>query len=252
MTSARAAVFATPLLVAALVSPARALVGGAPAAAGADRAVVMILGSRGSVCSASAIAPAILLTAAHCVAPGADYKLAEPAISGKPVFLDLARIVREPQFHEKQLRAHRASADIALALTAQPLPAAIRPLALARAAPFAPGEPLVVDGYGLAVPGDGRSGGRLRRARLVATGRPDTLQLRLVDPQTQGLKPGLGACAGDSGAPVLRDRAIVAVVSWATAPRLAAGCGGLTGATPLVLYRDWILQAARALGASLD
>lgn len=241
-------------------APARATVGGAPAAA--SRSVVMILGSRGSFCSATAIAADIVLTAAHCVEPGADYKLAEPAGAGAPVLQDIARIVRAPQFRRDKLLAHRASADLALARMARPLPAAIRPAPLERAvAPVAAGAALVVAGYGVAVPGDSRSSGTLRRARLVATDRPDTLQLRLVDPRTQDKRPGLGACGGDSGAPVLRDqaddRAVVGVVSWATAPRLGAGCGGLTGVTPLARYRPWIVQpwivqAAHALGARLD
>ncbi len=52
------------------------MVGGAPPAAdGAGRSVVMILGSYGTACTATAIARDLLLTAAHCVQPGADYKL---------------------------------------------------------------------------------------------------------------------------------------------------------------------------------
>ena len=31
----------------------------------------------------------------------------------------------------------------------------------------------------------------------------------------------------------------------------AAGCGGITGVTPLTLYRDWIAQTARQWGAGL-
>jgi hypothetical protein len=42
------------------------------------------------------------------------------------------------------------------------------------------------------------------------------------------------------------------VVSWSTGPRNAAGCGGLTGVTPLALYRGWILETARKLGSPLQ
>jgi hypothetical protein len=45
--------------------------------------------------------------------------------------------------------------------------------------------------------------------------------------------------------------AIVGVVSWSTGPKLSAGCGGLTGVTPLLRYRPWIAETARALGATL-
>jgi len=65
----------------------------------------------------------------------------------------------------------------------------------------------------------------------------------------------LGACTGDSGAPVFEDQAngpaIIGVVSWSTGPNGSAGCGGLTGVTPLTLYRDWILQTARQWGFAL-
>ena len=92
-------------------------------------------------------------------------------------------------------------------------------------------------------------------AGLVVTGQPGTLQIRLVDPLTQGVRDGLGACTGDSGGPVFEDQpagaVIVGVISWSTGPNGSAGCGGLTGVTPLTLYRDWILQTARAWGSAL-
>jgi hypothetical protein len=64
-------------------------------------------------------------------------------------------------------------------------------------------------------------------------------------------KEGLGACTGDSGAPVFANGAIIGVVSWSTGPRNAAGCGGLTGVTPLALYRSWITDSAKLLGNQL-
>ena len=98
-------------------------------------------------------------------------------------------------------------------------------------------------------------GGTSRVAALVATGQPGTLQIRLVDPVTNGVRDGIGACTGDSGGPVFEDRpngaVLVGVISWSTGPNGAAGCGGLTGVTPLTLYRDWILQTARSWGAAL-
>ena len=41
------------------------------------------------------------------------------------------------------------------------------------------------------------------------------------------------------------------VISWSTGPKNAAGCGGLTGVTPLSLYLDWVRQTARQWGAPL-
>ena len=95
----------------------------------------------------------------------------------------------------------------------------------------------------------------MRAASLVATGRPGNLQIRLVDPAAKGERVGLGACTGNSGGPVFRDEAgrflIIGVVSWSTGPNNSEGCGGLTGVTPLSLYRNWIVDTARKLGSPL-
>jgi hypothetical protein len=246
------------LFAVAAVASGMAMVGGAqPASGDIGRSLVMIVGSYGTACTATVVAPDLLLTAAHCVQPSADYKLVELAAGAKPTFKDIARIARDPQFDLKRLFRHLATADVALAKLAQPLPAKLfSPLALDEAArPPRAGDGFLVAGYGVSVRGDGRTTGTLRVANLVATGMPNFLQLRLVDPRTKDERAGLGACAGDSGAPVLRDDggtlAIVGVVSWSTGPRLSAGCGGLTGVTPLSRYAQWIRQTARALGSPL-
>jgi hypothetical protein len=245
------------LAAAGAITPARAMVGGAaPAAGGAGRSVVMILGSHGTACTATAIARDLLLTAAHCVQPGSDYKLADVWSAGAPQLKDISRIERDPQFDLKRLFGHLATADVALAKLPQPLPEKIPPAPLDDAtSPAVAGDRIVVAGYGVTVRGDGRTGGTVRAATLIATGTPNTLQLRLFDPRTKGDSPGLGACAGDSGAPAFRDHdgtlAIVGVVSWSTGPKLTGGCGGLTGITPLIRYRSWIITAAQKLGSPL-
>jgi hypothetical protein len=233
------------------------MVGGAPPAAdGVGRSVVMILGSYGTACTATAIAHELLLTAAHCVQPGAEYKLVDSTPGREPVLKDIARIERDPQFDLKRLFAHLATADVALIKLTEPLPSRIPSVPLVGdGASVAVGDPLVVAGYGVTVRGDGRTGGTVRAATLVVTGVPGTLQIRLFDPSTKGQNPGLGACAGDSGAPAFRDTngnlAIIGVVSWSTGAKLSAGCGGLTGITPLVRYRAWIVDTARMLGSPL-
>ena len=121
--------------------------------------------------------------------------------------------------------------------------------------PIVVGSRFTIAGIGVTVRGDGKSGGTIRVAGLIATGKPGTLQIRLVDPVGQGTRDGLGACTGDSGGPAFEDKpggpVIVGVVSWSTGPNGTAGCGGMTGVTPLTLYRDWILQTARQWGSAL-
>lgn len=244
-------------LLTACLSPAAAMVGDAPAADPAlARHLVMIIGSRGNFCTGAALARDLVLTAAHCVPAGADYKLVERDASRAPRFTDVARVAHHPQFAIKTFLAHRATADVALVKLARPLDARVVPALLAAPArPVAPGDRFTVAGYGLSVLGDGRSGGTARGANLTVTGLPGTLQIRLFDPATRGERAGLGACTGDSGAPLFDlaggRPAVIGVVSWTTGPNLSEGCGGLTGVTPLVRYKDWIFKAAREMGSPL-
>ena len=153
----------------------------------------------------------------------------------------------------KTMLAHRATADVALLQLEAPKnnPSAIGvPLT-----PLAAGNKFSIAGIGVTVRGDGKSAGIVRSADLVATGHPGTLQIRLFDPATNGARAGLGACTGDSGGPVFEQQqgkpVLIGVVDWSTGPNGSDGCGGLTGVTPLTLYRDWIVQTAKQWGSAL-
>jgi hypothetical protein len=245
------------LLGLAIVAPAQAIVGGGSAAPDAlARAVVTVVGSRGNFCTGALIAPDLVLTAAHCVLPGATYKIVDYGADHAPKLLDTKNVAAHPSFSLPTLLGHRATADVALLQLATAVPSGKLPAVTGvPQAPINDGARFAIVGMGVAIRGDGRSGGVIRAAGLVATGKPGTLQIRLVDAATQGTREGLGACTGDSGAPVFEEQqgrsVIVGLVSWSTGANNAAGCGGLTGVTPLTLYRDWILQTAHAWGARL-
>ena len=236
-------------------APAHAIVGGgAPSAEGVGRSVITIVGSRGNFCTGALIAPRVVLTAAHCVQPGADYKIVEYG-AGQPQLQDVRKVAIHPAFRMEAMTAHRATADIALLQLEMP-PRGKAPSTLgAPNIPIMVGGRFTIAGIGVTVRGDGKSGGTVRVAGLVATGKPGTLQIRLVDPVGQGTRDGMGACTGNSGGPVFEDKqggpAIIGVISWSTGPNGSAGCGGITGVTPLTLYSDWILQTARQWGAAL-
>ena len=243
-------------LLALLHTGAPAMVGGAPAApADIARHVVLIVGSRGNSCTGVAVARDLILTVAHCVLPGADYKLVEYDAARRPVLKDVREVARHPQFDVNAVLRHQVTADIALLRLAEPLPAGMVPATLGARVPAAAGESFLVAGFGVTVRGDGRTGGTLRVASLVSTGKPGSLQLRLYDPQTRNTRAGLSACTGDSGAPVFDGDdgrgAVIGLVSWSTGANSTAGCGGLTGVTPLGRYRDWITGEARRMGSRL-
>jgi hypothetical protein len=237
-------------------APAHAIVGGgAPSADGVGRSVVTIVGSRGNFCTGALIAPKIVLTAAHCVQPGADYKIVEYGADRQPSLQDVKSVAIHPGFNMQAMLAHRATADVALLQLGSAAKGKVASTLGQPNIPIIVGSRFTIAGIGVTVRGDGKSGGTIRVAGLIAAGKPGTLQIRLVDPVNQGTRDGLGACTGDSGGPVFEDKqtgpAIIGVVSWSTGPNGSAGCGGLTGVTPLTLYRDWLLQTARQWGAGL-
>ena len=250
--------FATMMAASTLLvgPPAYGIVGGGvPSAEGVGRSVVTIVGSRGNFCSGALIAPKLVLTAAHCVQPGAVYKLVETGADKQPQLRDVRTTAVHPGFDMQAMLAHRATADVALLQLEAPPQGKTAAALGALQLPILPGSRFTIAGIGVTIRGEGSSGGIIRAAGLIATGKPGTLQIRLVDPLTLGTSGGLGACTGDSGGPVFEDRPggshIIGVISWSTGPNGTGGCGGLTGVTPLTLYRDWILQTARLWGAAL-
>jgi secreted trypsin-like serine protease len=253
--------FLVPALAAAVlcltaIAPGVAMVGGAPAATGGMRnSVVTILSSYGTFCTATAIARDLLLTAGHCVEPDGRYKLAETVPGQVPVLKDVVRTARHPQFDIKRLLSHLATADVALLKLGEP--ERITPARLAGAdEQVAVGDTLTVAGIGVTVRGADRLDGLAHAATLAVTGHPSSLEVRLFDPATKGVGAGLGACTGDSGAPAFRSDngslVIIGIVSWSTGPNLTAGCGGLTGLTPLARYRPWIVDTAKSLGSPIE
>jgi hypothetical protein len=162
-------------------------------------------------------------------------------------------IVRHPRFDYASYAASRATADVALVKLAAPLPEAVIPASLAAPRRVAPGETLTIAGFGVTLAGTARGLGQPRMATLTVTGKPGSLQIRLYDIATRNQRIGLGGCTGDSGAPAYDGDGplVIGVVSWSTAPGDETGCGGLTGITPLLSYRDWIIDTARKLNSPI-
>jgi secreted trypsin-like serine protease len=233
-----------------------AITGNAPPASGfAARSIVMIVDARGDLCTGTALAPDLVLTAAHCVTAKLGYSV--KTFQGGPS-IAVRGVAPHPRFNAASYAASRATADIALLKLASPLAKLVMPAKLAPARNVVVGEELTIAGFGVTATGTARGLGLPRMATLSVTGKPGSLQIRLFDLATRNLRAGLGACTGDSGAPVFAPKSharvsqIIGIVSWSTAPGDEAGCGGLTGVTPLLLYRPWIVETARRLGSPVD
>lgn len=232
-------------------APALALTGNAPPATGwAARPIVMILDGRGDLCTGTALAPDLVLTAAHCVTRPIAYEV-KAFQTGAAI--KAASVARHPGFNFASYAASRATADIALIKLASPLPDIVVPATLAASRRVAVGDKLTIAGFGVTAARTDLGLAQPRMAALTVTGKPGSLQIRLQDDATRNTRIGLGGCTGDSGAPAFDGEGplVIGVVSWSTAPNDEEGCGGLTGVTPLLLYRDWIVQTAKKLGATV-
>jgi secreted trypsin-like serine protease len=233
----------------ALSAPAFAITGQAPPAQGyAARAIVMVVDPRGDLCTGTALARDLVLTAAHCVTPDMRIRVFQ---TGQTIAV--RGVARHPRFDRAAYAASRATADVALIKLAAPLSDLVQAAKLASWRRVAVGETLTIAGFGVTIAGTDRGLGMPRMATLAVTGKPGALQIRLYDLATRNLRAGLGACTGDSGAPAFEpaSEAVIGVVSWTTAARNEEGCGGLTGVTPLLLYRDWIVDTARKFNSPL-
>ena len=234
-----------------LGSAALAVTGNAPPATGwAARGIVMVVDPRGDLCTGTALARDLVLTAAHCVARAQSYEI-------RPFQTDVTVGVRSialhPRFDRASYAASRATADIALIKLTTDLPDIVVPAALAAARRVKAGETFIIAGFGTIAAGTERGLRVPREAKLTVTGSPGSLQIRLYDDATRNRRPGLGACTGDLGAPAYDGEGplVIGVVSWSTAAGDEEGCGGLTGLTPLVSYRAWILDTARKFNSPL-
>ena len=198
-----------------------AITGKAPPASGAAaRAIVMLIDSDEDLCTATALSRDVLLTAAHCVI-GERRRRVKVYQTGE--HMTVRAIARHPRFDMKAYAAARATA------------------VLAPARRVAVGETLTIAGFGVTTAFTPNGLGIPREAKLAVTGQPGALQIRLFDPETRNARSGLGACTGDSGAPAFdADGRLIGIVSWSTAPDNEDGCGGLTGLTPMLMYRSWI------------
>ena len=220
-------------------TPAGAIVGPSSEGPALTPYVVMVLnysGGTAGFCSALVVAPDAVLTAAHCVPPGAALKVFWRDAGNKPVLADVTAVVRHPDFHADAIRTRQRSIDLALVRLAAPLPDGFRPPARRAPEATAAGTTFRLAGFGLSREGDPASSGVLRVAEVV-TREP----LSDVLLWAKGAFPGGGACTGDSGGPVFAAGAdaAVALMAWSSGTGRAS-CGALTQAIWLGPQEGWI------------
>src|SRR5476651_1369399 len=86
-------------MVIGLTAAADAMVGGAtPPPDAIARALVVITGSRGNICTGTALTRDLILTAGHCIHPDASFRVSEFDLSRSSYAMATKAIVVHPQF----------------------------------------------------------------------------------------------------------------------------------------------------------
>src|SRR4051794_2668539 len=160
--------FRLALLALALsASGAHAIVGGAEDAGPLARSTLMVLSSRGGVCSAVVVDRDVVLTAAHCVTGADEFRVHFRDETGQPVLIAPNAKAVHPGYDPKAIEERRRSIDLALLRVPDPLPARFAETPLSASTPLKSAT-IVVAGYGLAREGDAKSTGTFRAASLSA------------------------------------------------------------------------------------
>jgi secreted trypsin-like serine protease len=230
------------------------VVGGVPSqdVRGARASTLRVETSRGELCSGAAIAPELVLTAAHCLMGGGSVSVVSLDTKFRARRHAVVAVLPHPSFVPGTTPRTQPGADLAMLRLAAPLPADIQPVTLGGS--LWQGETVTMAGFGLSIETNKNTARRLRETRLVNAGNyttQNTVKVA-VDAEAKGETPGAGACRGDSGGPVLRgdirSRDLVGIVSWSSGPlntRERRICGGFTAITPISEHRVWITDRPR-------
>ncbi len=208
------------------------------------------------MCSATAIARDLVLTAAHCLVSGGRLGV----FSLDPSFRNrrhrVLGVVPHPSFVPGRATRQQPGADLAIIRLAAALPDDIVPVSLGGG--IWKGAEVTVAGFGVTAEGRPGTARTLREVQLVSAGTYTSANSVIVaaDKALEGETAGASACRGDSGGPVLAgnpaSRQLVGIVSW-TSGALSAPqgkvCGGFTAITPVNDHAAWIASASAALRA---
>lgn len=224
-------------------SPGLAINGGVTGPSDLAAQTVMIVSTRGSYCTGTVIARDLVLTAAHCVQPKANYGISVK--DGGERVIQVARVVLHPKYDPNQFETRKPSPDMAILKLSELLPSRYRTARLSdKTALPKPNTIFVLAGFGFSRDGDERSLGTLRSVALPAVGTTGGIMVRV----SAGNGEIKGACTGDLGGPAFEGSELAGVIGWTSIPA-GKNCGFTTGITLVGLQRTWINQMSRTLSS---
>jgi|SRR5579875_607104 hypothetical protein len=236
------------LSVMATAGPAAALVGPSRLAPEFVPYVVMVLdktGDSASYCSASVIAPDIVLTAAHCVSSPSHTQVFYRGQDDLILF-DVESLAIHPDYTPNLGERDLASIDLALLRLSRPLPPFFKPVELTDSFQVKAGQPLRIAGYGIASEVAREPPGLLRTGILSVIGPLSPLFVKLKDPEGRGL----GGCTGDSGAPIFAIGSLRLVAVAIRAKGINGySCGDVTEAVLIGPQLPWLHKSIEDLSA---
>ena len=223
-------------------SPVHAIIGGGEAPQLRNH-LIMIVSDHGGLCSGVVLDRRHILTAGHCVANRAAYRLHWRDEHGKPILAEPETIVLHPDFKANAPQTRQRSIDLAIITSAQDLPSEFEPVRLVSSGRPSPdkGTPLTLAGYGLQKEQDPNSAGTLKAVSLpvIMPYGPGRILVWLGNGRD-------GACGGDSGGGIFTDEgALIALTIWSEGQGKNL-CGAHTQGLLIAPQRAWIAKQLEA------
>jgi secreted trypsin-like serine protease len=222
-----------------------------------SKLVVMLISGEGRLCTASAIAPNVLVTAAHCVRPDetvnavfysslsceAGFKRLENSVVAREVIINEAYKADLPED-----QADKNTGDIALVVLKNNVPEGYPVYKIMDPQNITNGMDMWLYGYGRSDSAGGGAG-ILRKTKLSGNDYRVNMETKKVQIDQSH---GSGICKGDSGGPALVEFAgqlqILGVHSYVNGPNSDI-CGDQAFDTLVFSYKDWINEKLKAVGA---
>lgn len=203
--------------------------------------MVLVRAPDGSLCTGTLIAPTVVLTAAHCLAPSirAGLQGGDVGFGADVEDLTATRDIRSLFVHRQFTGSFADGFDIGLIRLAEPAPTEVEPVpwSAAQLDPSVVGFVVRAVGFGVLSPVTGAGQGVKRTVELVIT-QFSGEYLRMGDPYSN-------TCQGDSGGPIFRIMGgieqVIAVGSYGE-----FGCRGPSTKTRLDVYSELIDEVVAA------